>query len=370
MLNKNKIFIFIFILIILIPSIDNIFNFSPVKQMFEKRLPKNFPDSPSQFSQFKKYFFDLEQFYNDHYGMRKTLITIHSVMMDKIFDQSPDSRAIIGKDDWMFFDNHNSIIDSMGLIKLDQNKIDLLVKNFINNHNNLKKLGIEYLVIIAPDKSSIYYDYLPDFIKRSNDKNHRIDQFLKRLKLSDSSFPIIDLRPVLQNAMKKEIIYQKTDTHWNRRGAHYAYVEIFNFLAKKNFIYQPKTRDNFIDKADEQIRGDIADIMGIDKTNLNYDLTAKFKLNSKSIDIDDKTKKLFHNPVFYENTNKNLPILFAYKDSFFADLYWLVAEHFSYLYSANENHCKLDLKKIIKYKPNLVIQEFWEGRIELIIDKC
>ena len=234
----------------------------------------------------------------------------------------------------------------------------------------LNKKNIEYVVVIAPDKSSIYRDFLPDFIKASYEKNHRIDQFIDAIKLANPQFPIIDLRQTLQNAQKKEVVYQKTDTHWNRRGAHYGYVEIMNYLAKKNKKFTPKYRNEFIDKVDEYIRGDISDIMGVKTTNLNYDLTAKFKLNTASFEPSKQEKADFHNPFFIKNENPNLPILFAFKDSFFADLFWLVAEHFSTTYSINESPCDIDISRISTYNPNVVIHEFWEGRIELILNRC
>src|SRR3989338_6714146 len=75
----------------------------------------------------------------------------------------------------------------------------------------------------AADKTSIYPEFLPNYIKVSN-KNHRIDKFIKILRKKSADFPLLDLRPILLEAKKNEIIYHETDTHWNARGAHYGYV--------------------------------------------------------------------------------------------------------------------------------------------------
>ncbi len=370
MKKKNFILIAIFFLLISLPILDSFLSFSPIKQLFEKRLPIEFPKLPTRFNELKLFFKNFENYFNDHYGFRKTLIYINSKMMDNIFDESPDSRAFFGKDNWMFFDNCNSLLDSAGKITIKPELLELGVNSFIRNKHNLEKNNIEYLVVIAPDKSTVYSQFLPDYLNPSNLNNHRIDQFINALKKADPNFPIIDLRKILIDASKKEIVYQKTDTHWNRRGAHYAYVEMFNYLAKKNINYAPKLRNNFTNKADEFIRGDISDIMGIEQTNLNYDLTSNFILKSKQIEISEKERSKFHNPFFYKNENPNLPILFAFKDSFFADLFWVVNEHFSMVYSTNESPCDIDLSRFAKYHPNIVIHEFWEGRIEIILNKC
>lgn len=357
------------------PLLDSIFKFSPVKDLFEKRLPIQRPEKPQYFSQLKGYFKNLENYYNDNFGLRKTLILLNLQMMDKIFNESPDSRALIGKEDWMFFDNYNSITDAGGKIILDQKILNKAVKNFINNYKILKNNNITYVLVIAPDKTSIYYQYLPDYIEYSSKNNHRIDQFLKTLKELQPNFPVIDLRSTLKIASYKEIVYHQTDTHWNKRGAHYGYLEIVNFLAQNNHNYQeafkPYLRDQFIDKADEEIRGDISDIMGINQVNLNYEIVAKFPLTSKHIDVDkNSVLAKYHKPSIYVNDNKNLGILFAYKDSFFGDLFWLLAEHFSKIYAINESPCNVDLNLVSHLKADVVIHEFWEGRIEKIMASC
>lgn len=368
--KKNSFLIVAFLLIISSPTLDSIFGLACVDELFEKRLPIAMPSYPKKFNQLKLYFTDLGKYFDDHYGFRKTLINFNSKIMDKIFDESPSSRALIGKDGWMFFDNNNSLVDVTGKIILPRELIAKGVKSFNKNLEFLKKNNIEYLVIIAPDKSSIYTEYLPDYISYNRIKNHRIDQFLDALLKSNPQFPIIDLRDELQNAQKKEIVYHKTDTHWNKRGAHYGYLKIMNYLAKKNIKFKPKNRHEFIDKQDEYIRGDISDIMALNTTNLNYDLQPKFKINTKIIEPSKDEKLKFHNPFFLENTNKNLPILFAYKDSFFADLFLFIGEHFSTIYSANESPCDIEYSRISNYNPNVVIHEFWEGRIEIILNRC
>ena len=368
--KKNSFLIIFFFLIISTPTLESIFSFAPNSELFEKRLPVALPDFPKKFSQLKLYFTNIGKYFDDHYGFRKTLININSKMMDKIFDESPSSRAFIGKDGWMFFDNHNSLVDATGKITLPKELIAKGVKSFNKNLEILQKKNIEYLVVIAPDKSSIYDEYLPDFIKHTRIKNHRIDQFLDALLKSNPQFPVIDLRNELQNAHKKEIVYQKTDTHWNRRGAHYGYVRIMNYLAKNNPQFKPKNRNEFVDKADEFIRGDISDIMALNTTNLNYDLTPKFKLNTTIIEPSEDEKSKFHHPFFLKNINSNLPILFAYKDSFFADLFLFVGEHFSMIYSVNESPCDIEYMRIKNYNPDIVIHEFWEGRIEIILNQC
>ncbi|MDX2083683.1 MAG: hypothetical protein SFV53_06840 [Rickettsiales bacterium] len=365
---QNKILLVVFIAIILLPTLDSVFDFSPVKELFEKRKAITPPQLPQSLYQLTRYPQEFENFFNDNYGLRKSLIALHSAMMDKIFNESPSARVAIGKNDWFYFDNYNSLLDAQGKATISDELINRGVEHFYQNWQMVKNNGMDYLLIIAADKASIYPEFLPDYIKAASP--HRIDKFLNALKAKYPDFPVLDLRPILLKAKEKEIVYQQTDTHWNRRGSHSAYIEIMKMLAKKDRRFVANPRSKFKDIANEYIRGDISDIMGTDNKNLNYELEPKFKETIYSISPTDEEKKKFHNVTIFANDNKNLPRLFAYQDSYFGDLFRFVSQHFSYAFYTNQYPCDVNLENIKKYQPNVVIQEFWEGRVEVVLKSC
>jgi hypothetical protein len=356
---QNKFLILAFTLILLAPTLDLFFHFSPVKDLFEKRMPVKKPE----FSLTKKYLRDFEKFFDDNYGFRKSLISLNSQIMDKVFDESPDARVVLGKDGWFFFDNHNSLLDVAGRAIISDEVIKRAVESFYRNWQTMRAKNIDYLLIIAADKGTIYPEFLPDYIKPN--EPHRIDQFLNVLKKKHPDFPILDLRPILLKAKEKEIIYHKTDTHWNKRGAHYAYVEI-----AKKLKFKPHLRQDFLNKEDQMIRGDISDVMNTNAMHLNYDIVPKFKLSHEYVSPLPESLKEFHKPYETINKNKNLPVIFIYKDSYFGDLISMVSEHFSQAIFINEFPCDINYEIIKKFAPNVVIQEFWEGRVEVVLNAC
>lgn len=228
----------------------------------------------------------------------------------------------------------------------------------------MQEKNIEYLVVIAADKTSIYPEFLPDFIKISNGE-HRIDKFITALKKAAPDFPMLDLRPSLLEAKKQEIIYQKTDTHWNGRGAYTGYAEIMKKLNREYVA-----RSEFLDIENVMRDGDIAYIMGIEASNQDYDLQENFVPNFRTASLAEADYKTFHKPARFINYDKILPTLFVYKDSFFDQMTRFFANNFSQSYFINESPCDLDIKIIKKYRANVVIHEFWEGRIEEVIDQC
>jgi len=96
-LKKLNIFLTtVFILFLILPIIDNIFKISPIKNLFEKRLPAEMPKNPKNFKEVKKYLSKFENFFNDNYGFRKSLVSVNSWIMDDIFNESPNDRALVG----------------------------------------------------------------------------------------------------------------------------------------------------------------------------------------------------------------------------------------------------------------------------------
>lgn len=363
---RNKSFIAIFIIFLFLPILGNVFDFDFVEDLYEKRQLSTRPSlklsilSLDLGSYPKKF----DQYYNDNYGFRKSLITFNGVVMDKIFDESLDDRVLFGKDGWLFFDNEQSLLDSAGRAKISEELVGKGVDVFYQNWQEAKRRGIKYLLVIAADKTNIYKEFLPDYFQYDNSK-HRIDVFVKALLKKYPNFPLIDLRPILLKAKQNEIVYHKTDTHWNKRGAHYGYVEIINNLGLKPYL-----RKDFQETADQEFHGDISQIMGSKQTNKDFNLVKKFK-SDLYFDATEtqQLKEIFHKISVYKN-DKSLPKLFVYGDSFFTELKDLVSEHFSNSIYVTKYPCRIDYDILKNYSPDYLIQEFWENRIEMVLKNC
>lgn len=365
---KDLFILISFAAILFLPILDSFFVLSPVKEIFENRQSIEAPKKPESYFELKNYFKNFESFFNDNYGFRKTLISWHNKILDKIFNESPLSRVIEGSENWLFFDNQNSVLDVQGKAEISDELIDKIVAATIKNYQQAKENNIDYLLVIAADKTSIYPEFLPTYIKVSED--HRIDKFLSKLKKTNPNFPILDLRKILLEAKKHETVYHQTDTHWNRRGAFYAYQEIMNSLNKQNFNQKALTRNKFKEVEKNDFIGDISQMVGSSQKNIDYDLAANFAENLVFISASDEEKNIFYKPIIVKNYNQNLPRLFVYKDSFFGNLINFVSYHFSYSIYSNQQPCNLDFALIKKYRPNVLIQQFWEARIEEIAKKC
>lgn len=366
-MKQHKPLIIIFIFILVLPTLDSIFNISPISELFEKRIATPLPVAPKNIEALTKYPKKFEEFYDDNYGFRKTFISLNSTISDKIFNESPDDRAVIGKNGWLYFDNKKSLLDAVGKATISDELVDRGVKTFAKNWHEMKSKNITYLLIIAADKSTIYSEFLPDYLRYQ--EPHRIDKFLTTLKKQYPDFPVLDLRPILKEAKKSADIYYKTDTHWNMIGSYFAYEEIM-----KKLSIMPHLISDFSIIKKDYFYGDIAQIINSKTKELKISFEEKFSKTYQVIAKKPEIFNKFHKSQLFINKNQSLPTIFTYKDSFFDNLRDLFAPHFSKSIYVNEFPCEIDYKIIEPHLnlegKNIVIQQFWEGRIEDILHQC
>ena len=135
------------------------------------------------------------------------------------FGISIDSaNAIIGYDDWIFLGDYNSNL-TVARRGVTSKQIELglqISKAAVAWNRYLNTKGVRlYRIMIAPNKGTIYPEFLPDWAKPA------ISSPTDALINSISDTIYVDLRAPLLEAKKAydAILYCQTDTHWNSLGA-------------------------------------------------------------------------------------------------------------------------------------------------------
>ena len=93
---------------------------------------------------------------------------------------------MIGTNGWLFYNSDaagdgHSIDDYEGNVRFTQQEMKNIESNLEHIHTGLAKKGITFVVLVAPNKSTIYDEYLPASI-RSKKGVSRYDQLYARLK--------------------------------------------------------------------------------------------------------------------------------------------------------------------------------------------
>jgi len=280
------------------------------------------------------------------------------VLGDRVFP-----KVIVGKDNWLVFTGENDLDDYQKSRQFTEDELAQLQQNLDALSARLAKRGITLLVIVPPNKSTIYPELVPDEIPVF-DETGMLDRIVTYLH-EHGKTKIIDLRPALLAEKKQHQIYYATDTHWNGYGVYIAYAALMTELNKVYPQINARTSGDFIvDTAEPEIM-DLSRNMGVTflpeagiRFLPTYDLQANFK------QIDLSSRKL----MFSHVSDPNLPDLVLYYDSFFFNVIPMLGEHFNNgVYVQNFSGGGLwNLSWVDERKPDVVIIEFSERYLDAL----
>jgi hypothetical protein len=143
---------------------------------------------------------------------------------------SRSAEVVVGKDGWLFYGAAGAAENHQGFQPFTPQQLETWLDVLEGKRSWLAQRGIKYVFVVAPDKESIYPDYLPVLMQRSW-ATTQLDQLIDYLH-KHSDVEIVDLRPALRAAREAGDVYYAHDTHWNAQGALVGYREICGRLQR------------------------------------------------------------------------------------------------------------------------------------------
>jgi len=185
-------------------------------QAVEKRRKDPLPPLALAATDFKAYAKALTATYADTFPFRDAIIRAANLLKMDLFRQSPMKSVILGREGWLFFNDEMDMEDWLNVTGYSQEELDNAVRIFTERGRWLARQGASMLVVIAPNKPTIYGEYLPPAYHKLG-PSPRLDQLAAAF--ARAGIPFLDLRPALERAKALRRAYWKTDTHWNEWGA-------------------------------------------------------------------------------------------------------------------------------------------------------
>ena len=356
----NAILVAFFVLIIGLPLVDQLLELGlDTYVVAEKRHLA--PPPIFQWNESVHFPQKYEAYFNDSFSFRALLIKINSYISRRAFGISAIPDVLIGKDGWLYLTSReygSSLEDYMGLIDVDLGTLELIRNNLERRTKDLQDKGIQFLVVVAPDKQSIYPEYLLDHWRRNNRYLTRLDQIVQYLKVH-SSVQVLDVR----NSLLKEKregnlpLYRKTDSHWNYFGAFIAYQEMMRSLSMV-----PYNKTDFEWKQQPFPSGDLAAMLAasdqyVEENEVTF---SSFETNNISFVESENNygTSLENTRLVAANKNKLPKKLLVFHDSFGQGLFPFLSLHFGESVFINSNFYSTVI--VEKEKPDVVIFELVE----------
>jgi alginate O-acetyltransferase complex protein AlgJ len=292
--------------------------------------------------------------FEDHFGFRSTLVRWYGETRLFWFGVSPTPTVLKGRNGFFFYADDKAVEDYVGGDPLSDQAL-------ANWRNELEKMlqwlqphGIGLVFFVAPDKHAIYPEEMPEDIVRLG-RTTRTDQLYGALKDVPG---VIDVRPALLEAKPRERLYQKTDTHWNDRGALLAYRLIIDAARAQVPAIPPAwSRDDFEPVARIVEGKDLAGMMGLKRVLREEDLALvpKRPRRAQVVEPHGADPMAEEGRLVTEIPGSTLPRAVIFRDSFVSRLVPFLSEHFSRAVYLWQND--FDAEVIQQEHPDLVIQE-------------
>jgi len=283
-----------------------------------------------------------EIYIGDHFGFRTDLIRWNSYLRVHLLGVSPIPSVVLGKEPWLFYCSEvlgdgNSINDYMGMVPLDGAELEKLRLRLEENNRTFHEHGITYIVVIVPNKNTIYPEYLPERISKWRSTT-RLDQFTSYMQ-SHSDVRVIDLRKALLRGKDTFPVYLETDSHWNSYGAYLGYCEIMKRVGEYYPEAEPVTIAGEVAIERSYPGGDLAHML------LLPDLMAEEYRTRLNLETG---RRLF-----------NLEKIVFRHDSFGDNLYPFLSRHFSTIRGLPP-FSPFRFEEIIPERPQIVLHVFAE----------
>jgi alginate O-acetyltransferase complex protein AlgJ len=349
-------------------------------QLFVKQMGPIHRPSKSSLRKFPGKF---DLWFNDHRGLRGPLLGLHSRarlaglvgsgMAQLSIGHKGSNGVVVGSEGWLFLASKAILRDYQRSRPLTMDELESWKQSLNTRRDWFAERGIEYLLVIAPNKGEIYSEYLPRALNPISGVR-RLDQIVEYCGGKDG-VEIVDLREPLLAMKSRHQLYDKTDTHWNALGAFFGYQAIMQAVAEKLKGRPAIPLEGFqIKKGELQVR-DLGRMLGGNFTEQSMSLKP-LRLPNWQIAIGQTTTQVPESNqyplpkescyVATTNPQADRPNIVILHDSFMRALAGFLNEHFQRVFYKRRMNQQdpFPVELIERERPTLVIEEMVQRQLQ------
>ena len=331
-------------------------------QMTEKRLPFPTPVLPKSYAELKAFPASVDKYLEDHFGFRSVLVKAYNFALTQL-GASPSKKVITGKSGWLYYSEEDMVAQHTGESLYEYDEASQWIHAMAARQAWLAERGIPFIIAVAPNKMTIYPEYLPDWITKVNNRT-RLDQLMANAAQSPS-LDLLDLRSLLLAGKKAHTIYYQTDSHWNDRGAFIGYQAILRRIQSYFPAVTGVTPDMVIFNASRCKGLDLAQMLNIaELVKEPYVYQTKFLMESHVLSTTHFSDTRY--PMKVEASQKDLPRAMILRNSFVIPMEPFFNETFSEVIYADRSSTKFDMDFIEKENPDIVIDILVERELPIM----
>ena len=253
------------------------------------------------------YLTDLVKYVGDRFFLRQELITARS-RASALLGSSTVKDVVLGKKGWLYY--APTLGDYCGTDSLSDGELAAVVNNLALMQEYCEGLGCRFLFVSAPNKNTLYPDFMPGYRAAATHDIHRLPPLLEAAGVSYADL-------CASFGQQPEILYFAHDSHWNSRGAALA-ADVVNaaFGRASDYFSRPFDRE-------ETHRGDLYEMLYPAAADPETDPVSSQGLRYTRQGSDTRPDSITIN-----TSGEGDGTLLAFRDSFGNSLYPYLADSF------------------------------------------
>lgn len=227
-----------------------------------------------------------DDYFTDNFAFRPDLVTLYATLNSALFEESISEQVITGKQGWLFF--VPTLNDYQKKDVLSDNEIYRIVRTLEIQRDALAAQGVGFVFAVAPNKSSIYGQYMPEryaILGEVSNAEKLYAAFEKR------GFKAVDLFKMLRGSAVQ--VYHKLDTHWNNTGALMAYEALMASVQEQREAFVFPRYLSLPYKEEAVWSGDLSAMLyptaGLRDIQQNYSIEKQYKTARPMLSLEDMT---------------------------------------------------------------------------------
>ena len=237
-----RIFIAVFIILLFAPIIQRRLNIFVETNLYGVEIASIRPEFSWQSWKIENFQKNFEQWFEDRIGFRAGLIKTNNQIDFDVFEelaQNNNSKIILGKNNYLYekgnIDSHNNVF------KMETSLIETEIQKLKELQDKLAAKDVPFLLIISPNKATIYPEYIPEKYINKNElqKTSNYDEIIFFLDKYNINYFDTHAFFLAQREMNDYLLFPPGGTHWSYYGACLVVKELMQkleVLDQKNLI--------------------------------------------------------------------------------------------------------------------------------------
>ncbi|MBQ9201563.1 MAG: hypothetical protein IJ154_04250 [Bacteroidales bacterium] len=167
---------------------------------------------------------DFETWFNDRFFLRQQLVEADNKIIRHVNRHLQNQHILVGREQWAFAKGDDGISNYQNHTTFSEEDLQTIADYLQSIDNWCRARSKHFYFVIAPDKSKIYGEFYPGYIKKTKpDEESRTYALLEYLHNHTSVKTFYPRSELLAGKKDGKLLYYKNDIHWTQAGAYIAY---------------------------------------------------------------------------------------------------------------------------------------------------